>query len=73
MLHALESKGVYISTQSACSETNAKSKSVFALTNDSEIASSSIRISLSHLTTKEEIEKFIEVFDVCYKELACLR
>lgn len=73
MLHALESKSVYISTQSACSEVNAKSKSVFALTNDEKIASSSIRISLSHITTKEELEKFIEVFDICYKELACLR
>ena len=73
MLHALESKGVYVSTQSACSETNAKSKAVFALTNDNEIAMSSIRISLSHLTTKEELEKFLEAFDICYKELACLR
>ena len=73
MLHALESKGVYISTQSACSNTNAKSKAVLELTKDIERASSSIRISLSHLTTKEEIEQFIEIFDICYKELTCLR
>jgi len=73
MLHALESKGVYISTQSACSNSNAKSKAVLELTKDIERASSSIRISLSHLTTKEEIEKFIEIFDICYKELTCLR
>jgi len=73
MLHALESKGVYISTQSACSNTNAKSKAVLELTKDIERASSSIRISLSYLTTKEEIEDFINIFDICYKELTCLR
>ena len=73
MLHALESKGVYISTQSACSNTNAKSKAVLELTKDIERASSSIRISLSNLTTMEEIEEFINIFDICYKELTCLR
>ena len=73
MLHALESKGVYISTQSACSNTNAKSKAVLELTKDIDRASSSIRISLSYLTTKEEIEEFINIFDICYKELTCLR
>ena len=73
MLHALESKGVYISTQSACSNTNAKSKAVLELTKDIERATSSIRISLSYLTTKKEIEEFINIFDVCYKELTCLR
>ena len=73
MLHALESKGVYISTQSACSNTNAKSKAVLELTKDIDRASSSIRISLSYLTTKEEVEEFINIFDICYKELTCLR
>ena len=73
MLHALESKGVYISTQSACSNTNAKSKAVLELTKDIDRASSSIRISLSYLTTKEEIEEFVNIFDICYKELTCLR
>lgn len=73
MLHALESKGVYTSTQSACSNTNAKSKAVLELTKDIDRASSSIRISLSYLTTKEEIEEFINIFDICYKELTCLR
>ena len=73
MLHALESKGIYISTQSACSNTNAKSKAVLELTNDIDIASSSIRISLSYLTSMEEIDEFINKFDICYKELTCLR
>jgi len=73
MLHALESKGVYISTQSACANTAAKSKAVLELTNDLERATFSIRISLSHLTSMEEIEKFMSIFDICYKELTCLR
>ena len=73
MLHALESKGIYISTQSACSDSKSKSKAVYALTNDNDISSSSIRISLSHLTTQEEIEEFIKYFDICYKELTCLK
>jgi len=73
MLHALESKGVYVSTQSACSDSNAKSKAVYALTKDEARASSSIRISLSHLTSMEELNEFIKSFDVCYKELTCLR
>lgn len=73
MLHALESKGIYISTQSACSSSNSKSKAVYALTNDEKRASSSIRISLSYLTTKEELDEFIKNFDICYKELTCLR
>ena len=60
MLHALERYEIYISTQSACSDTNSKSKAVFALTNDIKRANSSIRISLSHLTTKEEIDEFIK-------------
>lgn len=69
MLHALEEYDIYISTQSACSSNNAKSKAVFALTKDDVRASSSIRISLSYLTTKEEIEKFFIAFDKCYKSL----
>ena len=73
MLHALESRDVFVSTQSACSATNARSKAVYALTNDDKRANSSIRISLSYLTTKEEIEEFINAFDKCYKELTCLR
>ena len=72
MLHALEEDEVYISTQSACS-TGASSKAVLALTKDERRANSSIRVSISKLTTKEEIDKFIEVFDKCYKHLIEVR
>ena len=72
MLHALEEDEVYISTQSACS-TGASSKAVLALTNDEKRANSSIRVSISKITTREEIDKFIEVFDKCYKHLIEVR
>lgn len=71
--HALEKYEIYISTQSACSDSNSKSKSVLALTNDINRASSSIRISLSHLTTKEDVNYFIDKFKICYDELTNLR
>ena len=67
-LHALEEHEIYISTQSACA-TGASSKAVMALTNDENRANSSIRISLSHLTTKEELDKFLTAFEICYNNL----
>lgn len=73
MLHALEEDEIYISTQSACSANNNLSKAVMSVTNDIERAQSSIRISLSYLTIKEEIDKLLEVFDKCYKKLTNLR
>lgn len=72
-LHALEKHNIYISTKSACSSSNSKSDAVFAITNSIERANSSLRISLSYLTTKEEIEEFKRVFDICYNELTNLR
>lgn len=73
MQHALEEDEIYISTQSACSVSNAHSKAVLALTNDKKRAESSIRISISYKTTKEEIDKFLESFDKQYQKLTNLR
>ena len=70
MLHALERFDIYISTQTACA-TGASSKSVYALTKDEKRATSSIRISFSHLTTLDDIKYFNDCFDKCYKELVC--
>lgn len=72
MLHALEMDDIYISTQSACSSKTTLSKAVLALTHDEKRASSSIRISISYLTTKEEIDYFVECFSKCYDELEVL-
>ncbi len=68
-MHALESYGVYISTKSACNDKDSLSPSVYALTNDLERSQSSLRISLSHLTTKEELRKFLAIFEECYHKL----
>lgn len=73
MQHALEEYDIYISTQTACSSGSGVSKAVLALTNDEERASSSIRISLSAITTKEECDKFLECFSLCYEKLTSLR
>lgn len=67
--HALDNHEVYISTKSACSSSNSMSNSVYALTKDSELSNHSLRISLSYKTTEEEINKFFEIFDECYKKL----
>lgn len=71
MLHALEQDDIYISTQTACSTGN-YSLAVFAVTNDMEKASHSIRVSLSYLTTKEEIDIFVNSLEKHISELSSL-
>ena len=43
------------------------SSSVYAITKDKDLANHSLRISLSYMTTEEEINKFLEIFDKLYK------
>ncbi len=69
MQHALEEYEIYISTQTACATAN-YSKAVYAVTNDKDKASRSLRISLSYLTTKDEIDKFIDAFKICLDKLS---
>ena len=69
MLHALESYDIFISTKSACSKNNSMSSSVMAVTKNEEYANHSLRISLSYLTTMDEINYFIDKFDECYNKL----
>ena len=65
----LDAKGVCVSVKSACSSDGLPSRAVFAVSRDRRNALSSWRISLSHLTTEEEIRAFLQAFDVCYREL----
>lgn len=60
-LHYLELENIFISTKSACSTSGSYSKSVYALTNSKERAETSVRISISPLTTKEDLDKVIEL------------
>lgn len=68
-VHALDEKNIYISTKSACSKANTMSESVYSVTKSKDYASTSLRISLSYLTTEKEIEEFTKSFDECYKKL----
>ncbi len=72
MQHALEEDEIYISTKTACSKSG-PSKGVLALTNDLERANSSIRISISSMTTKEEIDAFLKSFEKNLKKLMSLK
>ena len=65
----LNEHGVCVSVKSACSSDGLPSRAVFAVSRDRRNALSSWRISLSHLTTTEEIQEFMKAFDACYREL----
>lgn len=67
---ALDERGVCVSVKSACSADGLPSKAVLAVSHDRKNALSSWRVSLSHLTTDEELRGFLEAFDACYQELA---
>ena len=66
---ALSEQGVCVSVKSACSSDGLPSRAVFAVSRDRRNALSSWRISLSHLTTQEELDGFLRAFDACYTRL----
>ena len=71
MVHALASHEIYVSSNTACSSGEV-SNAVLAVYNDLNRAKHTIRISLSHVTTTEEINKFLEVFRTEYEKLSKL-
>ena len=71
VLHALEEKEIYISTKTACA-TNDSSDAVYAITKKKKKAKHSLRISLSYLTTKKELEIFITELVRIRSELSSL-
>ncbi|MDD3383595.1 MAG: cysteine desulfurase family protein [Bacilli bacterium] len=60
MVKELAKNDIYISNHTACSSDESKSLAIYALTNDLKLARTSIRISLSYLTTKKEINMLVE-------------
>ena len=66
---ALGERGICVSVKSACSAEGTPSRAVFAVSRDRKNALSSWRVSLSHLTTREDVGAFLEAFDLCYQEL----
>ena len=69
ILDKFEEHNIILSAKTSCCPITIPSKLVYALTKDKQKASSSIRVSLSYKTTKEEVEEFLKVFDLIYKEI----
>lgn len=64
VVHMLESHEMYVSTGSSCSSKLLKpEKTIYAITNDETLAKSTIRISLSFLTTYEEVNELLKVLN----------
>lgn len=68
MAEKLEKYDIFISTKTSCCPIETPSKLVYALTKDKGLSTSSLRLSLSHLTKENEIDEFLRVFDIIYKE-----
>ncbi len=60
IVEKLSEKDICVSQKSACSITNTPSKTIMSIYHDKERALESFRISISDLTTKEELKEFIE-------------
>ena len=62
LLHALEAKGIYVSSGSACASNHpATSGTLISIGVDKDLLDSTIRFSMSVETTKEELEYTLEV------------
>lgn len=66
-LHMLDKHEVYVSTNTACSSGEI-SNSIMAIYDDSKRARHTLRISLSYVTTTDEINKFLEIFKEEYEK-----
>lgn len=69
LVHMMEDNGVIIGTGSACSASKGSSRIATELGLDKVYHSGMIRVSISVDTTREELEKFIEVFEKQYNLL----
>ena len=56
---------IYVATKSACCAPNTVSRPIYAMTKDRKLALSTLRISLSHLTSIKDVDRFIECFGLC--------
>ncbi|MEX0974539.1 MAG: cysteine desulfurase family protein [Bacillota bacterium] len=74
ILHALEQRGVFVSTGSACSAHKAKpSPVVLALGGSEEDALGAVRFSLSRYSTQDDVDRAVGALDESLKELAAWR
>lgn len=70
-IHALEKRDIYVGSNTACSS-GRLSSTLMALYDDQKRAGTSIRICLSHLTSFDDINKFLYSFDIVYNKLSGL-
>lgn len=71
ILHALEMRGVFVSTGSACSSHKTKpSPVILALGRSEDEAISSIRFSMSRYTSEQDVDLAIQALDESLRELA---
>lgn len=64
LTHALEAYGIYISTKSACStKKQDMSRTLKMMGVSEEVGTSALRISFSHLTSRADIDYFIQSFN----------
>lgn len=68
MIHALEKRDIYIGSNTACSK-GKMSTTIMAVYDDETRANTSLRICLSHLTSFDDINKFLYSFDIVYNQL----
>lgn len=69
VVHALEDKGIYVSTTSACSSrSQVEASSLIAMNVPKQIAQTAVRVSLSQDNTMEEAEQFMAAFDKVYEQ-----
>ena len=69
LLPMLSEQGVCVSSKSACCAPAAPSHPVLAMTGDRKRAMNTVRVSLSHLTTAEEIAETIRILRDCARRL----
>lgn len=68
-VHALEEKGMYLSTTSACSSrSGTESSTLLAMGIPKDIAETAVRVSLSDENTEQEMQTFIEALKQVYTQ-----
>lgn len=71
MIHALEAHEIYVGSNTACSS-GELSTSVMAIYHDKKRALTTLRISISYVTSNDEINRFLHYFDTEYEKLESL-
>ena len=68
-VHALEKYDVYVSTTTACSSLEESVVLKTISNGNKDVSTTSIRVSLSHLTSMDDIHEFLNIFDKVWNEL----